>query len=55
MFGELRCFFRHFLFFFLSFFFFLEECEWLDGNGYVSECLQNAILVRRLWTVERDV
>ena len=53
MFGELRCFFRHFFFFF--FYFFLEECEWLDGNGCVSECLQNPIFVRRLWTVEKDV
>ncbi len=25
------------------------------GNGCVSECLSNAILVRRLWTVEKDV
>ena len=25
------------------------------GNGFVSECLSNAILVRRLWTVEKDV
>ena len=25
------------------------------GNGYVSECLYNAILVRRLWTVQKDV
>ena len=25
------------------------------GNGCVSECLYNAILVRRLWTVEKDV
>ena len=27
----------------------------MDGNGCVSECLYNAILVRRLWTVEIDV
>ena len=27
----------------------------MDGNGCVSECLENAILVRRLWTVEKDV
>jgi len=25
------------------------------GNGCVNECLSNAILVRRLWTVEKDV
>ena len=25
------------------------------GNGCVSECLYNAILVRRHWTVEKDV
>ena len=25
------------------------------GNGCVSECLYNAILVCRLWTVEKDV
>ena len=25
------------------------------GNGRVSECLENAILVRRLWTMEKDV
>ena len=25
------------------------------GNGCVSECLYNAFLVRRLWTVEKDV
>ena len=27
----------------------------MDGNGCVIECLYNAILVRRLWTVEKDV
>ena len=27
----------------------------MDGNGCVSEYLYNAILVRRLWTVEKDV
>ena len=26
----------------------------MDGNGCVSACLYNAILVRRLWTVEKD-
>ena len=25
------------------------------GNGCVSECLYNAIVVRRFWTVEKDV
>ena len=25
----------------------------MDGNGCVSACLYNAILVRRLWTVEK--
>ena len=29
-------------------FFIFEECAWLDGNGCVSECLQNAIFVCRL-------
>ena len=27
----------------------------MDGNGCVSECLYDAILARRLWTVEKDV
>ena len=27
----------------------------MDGNGCVSECLSDAILVHRLWTVEKDV
>ena len=36
-------------------FFVFEECAWVDGNGCVSEWLYNAILVRRLWTVEKDV
>ena len=27
----------------------------VHGNGCVSECLYNALLVRRLWTVEKDV
>ena len=27
----------------------------MDGNGCVSECLSDGILVRRLWTVEKDV
>ena len=31
------------------------ECAWVHGNGCVSACLYNAILVRRLWTVEKDV
>ena len=31
------------------------ECAWVYGNGCVSDCLYNAILVRRLWTVEKDV
>ena len=25
------------------------------GNGCLSECIYNVILVRRLWTVENDV
>ena len=49
MFGELSILFRFFCFFFF------QECAWVDGNGCVSECLYNAILVRRLWTVEIDV
>ena len=48
--GELRVF--HFLFLIFLFF---KECAWVYGNGCVSECLYNAILVRRLWTVEKDV
>ena len=32
-----------------------EECARLYVNGCVSECLYNAIVVRRLWTVEKDV
>ena len=40
------------LLFFLRFF---SECAWVYGNGCVSECLYNTILVRRLWTVEKDV
>ena len=38
--------------------FFYSLCLFLrsvHGNGCVRECLQNAILVRRLWTVENDV
>ena len=35
--------------------FVFEECAWVYGNGCVSECLLNAILVRRHWTVEKDV
>ena len=31
------------------------ECAWVYGNGCVSECFYHAILVRRLWTVEKDV
>ena len=52
LFGKLSSFF--FLFFFFSFFLF-QECAWVDGNGCVSECLYNAVLVRRLWIVEKDV
>ena len=48
MFGELSI----LLFFFFSFFF---ECAWVDGNGCVSECLYDTILVRRLSKVEKDV
>jgi len=36
-------------------FFFFEECARVYGNGCVSECLYNAIVVRRFWTVEYDV
>ena len=43
MFGELKVF---------SLCLFLRS---VHGNGCVRECLQNAILVRRLWTVEKDV
>ena len=32
-----------------------SECAWVYGNGCVSECLYDAILARRLWTVEKDV
>ena len=46
MFGELRV-----CFLIVNF----SEYAWLDGNGCVSECLCNAIFVRRLWTVEKDV
>ena len=31
------------------------ECTWVDGNGCVNGCLYDAILVRILWTVEKDV
>ena len=34
---------------------FFEECARVCGNGCVSECLYDAILVRRFWTVEKDV
>ena len=27
----------------------------MDGNACVSECLYDTILVRRVWTVEKDV
>ena len=27
----------------------------MDGNACVSECLNDTILARRLWTVEKDV
>ena len=33
----------------------LLECARVYVNGCVSECLYNAIVVRRLWTVEKDV
>ena len=46
MFGELSNFFLYI---------FLEVRAWVYGNGCVSECLYNAILDRRLWTVEKDV
>ena len=59
MFGELRCAFHHFPpppppFFF---FFFRSVHDWMGMDEWVnvSECLQNANLVRRLWTVEKDV
>ena len=35
--------------------FVVRVCAWVYGNGCVSACLSNAILVRRLWTVEKDV
>ena len=35
------------------FFFFFEECARVYGTGCASECLDNAILVRRFWTVEK--
>ncbi len=34
---------------------YFRSVQWVYGNGCVSECLYNAILVRRLWTVEKDV
>ena len=49
MFGELSV----LLLLFLLMFF--QQCALLYGNGCVSECLDNVILVRRLWTVEKDV
>ena len=51
MFGELS------VVFFCSFvlFCFFEACAMVYGNGCVSECLHDGILVRRLWTVENDV
>ena len=49
MFGELSI----LQLFFVVFCF--EECVWVFGNRCVSECLYDAILVRRLWTVEKDV
>ena len=51
MFGELS----DLLFLFVFIVVVFEECAWVDGNGCVSECLEEAILVRRLWTVEKDV
>ena len=33
--------------------FFFEERARVYGNGCVSECLYNAILLRRFWTVEK--
>ena len=47
MFGELSI--------LLFLFYFFEECAWVYGIGCEIECLYNAILVRRLWTVEKDV
>ena len=38
-----------------SFFVLFEECAWVYGKGCVNERLYYAILVRRLWTVEKDV
>ena len=35
--------------------FLFDECARVYGNGCVSECLYNAIPMRRLWTVEKDV
>ncbi len=49
MFGQLSV----LLFLFFSSVF--EECARVYVNGCVSECLYNAIVVRRLWTVEKDV
>ena len=51
MFGELN----DLLFLFVFVVVVFDECAWVYGNGCVSECLYNAILVRRLWTVEKDV
>ena len=48
MFGELS------VVFFCSVFVF-EACAMVYGNGCVSECLHDGILVCRLWTVENDV
>ena len=52
MFGELIVLSSFFSFLF-SFFFVDEEFACVYGNGCVSECLYNAILVRRLDCVER--
>ena len=53
MVGELSILLVFFFFFFFLLFF--KVCAWAYGNGCVSECLYNAILDRRLWTVEKDV
>ena len=41
--------------FLLLFVFGFEACAWVYGNECVRECLHDAILVRRLWTVQNDV
>ena len=52
MFGELSVVFFCFC---CCLFFGFEACAWVYGNGCVSKCLHDGILVRKLWTVENDV